>query len=91
MVQIFERPELAQVEDLTLKLARAHNELKLAEQERTNMLANISHDLRAPLTGQALPKLRLTVLMLTVIFVLIFLMLQICYKCCIGQYLSLAL
>ena len=51
MVQIFERPELAQVEDLTLKLARAHNELKLAEQERTNMLANISHDLRAPLTA----------------------------------------
>lgn len=49
--KVFEKPQLTQIEDLTLKLAQANLALKHAEEERTQMLANISHDLRAPLTA----------------------------------------
>lgn len=39
------------VEELSEKLLKANEELKKVEQQRTQMLENISHDLRAPLTA----------------------------------------
>lgn len=47
----FERPQISQVEDLTVKLALANRKLKEAENNRSKLLANISHDLRAPMTA----------------------------------------
>lgn len=47
----FSRPEVDVIEELTAKLIKANSQLKLAEEERTRMLENISHDLRAPLTA----------------------------------------
>lgn len=47
----FERPELSEVENLTLQLALANKKLKNIENMRTDMLANISHDLRTPMTA----------------------------------------
>lgn len=49
----FEQPQIATdtVEELSKKLITANNELKRLQDERTMMLENISHDLRAPLTA----------------------------------------
>ena len=47
----FEKPQLSEVENLTIQLAKVNKEMKEAEQQRTEMLANISHDLRAPMTA----------------------------------------
>lgn len=49
----FEQPKISAdlVDELSQKLLAANNELKRVEEERTMMLENISHDLRAPLTA----------------------------------------
>ncbi len=49
----FEQPHVDSdtVAELSKKLLEANNELKRAELERKNMIENISHDLRAPLTA----------------------------------------
>ena len=49
----FEQPSVASntVAELSAKLIEANKKLQDAEQERTIMLENISHDLRAPLTA----------------------------------------
>lgn len=47
----FEKPQLSQVENLTMQLAIANRKLKESEQQRLDMIANISHDLRAPMTA----------------------------------------
>jgi signal transduction histidine kinase len=49
----FERPHVDSntVAVLSQKLLEANNELKKAEEDRKNMLENISHDLRTPLTA----------------------------------------
>jgi len=39
------------VEELTIQLLEAHSKLQTLQKEREMMLANISHDLRAPLTA----------------------------------------
>lgn len=39
------------IEKLTLQLMQANNELQKMQRERSEMLANISHDLRAPITA----------------------------------------
>ena len=43
--------ESATIEKLTLQLVAANNELQKMQKERSEMLANISHDLRAPITA----------------------------------------
>ena len=48
---VFTQPEIAQVKDLTLKLAKANKQLSREHEIRNQMLANISHDLRAPMTA----------------------------------------
>ncbi|WP_035784586.1 sensor histidine kinase [Butyrivibrio sp. MC2021] len=49
----FQQPVVASdtVADLSAKLLEANKKLQIAERERTLMLENISHDLRAPLTA----------------------------------------
>ncbi len=49
----FEQPKVDSntIAELSAKLIESNNKLKLAEHERTLMLENISHDLRAPLTA----------------------------------------
>lgn len=47
----FEKPQLSEVENLTMQLAIANRKLKESEQQRLDMIANISHDLRAPITA----------------------------------------
>lgn len=47
----FTEPELNTVEGLTAKLIEVNARLQASEAERTRMLENISHDLRAPLTA----------------------------------------
>lgn len=48
---VFTQPEISQVKDLTLKLAKANKQLSNEHKIRNQMLANISHDLRAPMTA----------------------------------------
>ncbi len=50
---IFEQPgiESETIESLTAKLVVANQELQKVQKERSEMLANISHDLRAPITA----------------------------------------
>ncbi|MBP5332273.1 MAG: HAMP domain-containing histidine kinase [Lachnospiraceae bacterium] len=43
--------EAKTVEELTLQLIEAHSKLQALQKEREMMLANISHDLRAPITA----------------------------------------
>ena len=49
----FRSPSLEQetIESLSRKLFEANLQLKQLQQEREEMLANISHDLRAPITA----------------------------------------
>ena len=49
----FEQPKVDSdtIAELSAKLIESNNKLKAAERERTMMLENISHDLRAPLTA----------------------------------------
>ena len=47
----FTQPKITEVEDLTMKLAKANKELSDEKKLRNEMLANISHDLRAPMTA----------------------------------------
>ena len=49
----FDEPDVKekQIEELSAKLLVANQKLKESEMERTRMLENISHDLRAPLTA----------------------------------------
>ncbi len=47
----FSNPQLDVIEELTAKLIKANDRLNTVEKERTMMLENISHDLRAPLTA----------------------------------------
>ena len=43
--------EKTTVEELTVQLLEAHSKLQELQKERESMLANISHDLRAPITA----------------------------------------
>lgn len=47
----FEIPDINMVEALTAELLKVNERLKMSEQARTEMLSNISHDLRAPLAA----------------------------------------
>lgn len=47
----FEKPELLQVEDLTLKLLEANRKIKAEEEERLRIMSDIAHDLRAPVNA----------------------------------------
>ena len=53
MSKEFQSPNLEtkNVEELTLQLMDAHTKLQALQKEREMMLANISHDLRAPITA----------------------------------------
>lgn len=53
MSKEFQSPNLEakSVEELTLQLMEAHTKLQALQKEREMMLANISHDLRAPITA----------------------------------------
>ena len=49
----FHTPEIENetIEELSMKLLKANEQLKAEQKKRTEMLSNISHDLRAPLTA----------------------------------------
>lgn len=47
----FSSPELNEIEALTTRLLHANQKLEAFEKSRTELLANISHDLRAPVTA----------------------------------------
>ena len=53
MSREFQSPNLESktVEELTNQLLEAHSKLQALQKERELMLANISHDLRAPITA----------------------------------------
>lgn len=47
----FKKPQISEVRDLTIKLAKANKEISEERNMRKEMVANISHDLRAPMTA----------------------------------------
>ena len=47
----FTEPKILEVEDLTMQLLEANKKIKQDEEERTRMMSDIAHDLRAPVNA----------------------------------------
>lgn len=47
----FTEPKILEVEDLTMQLLKANKKIKQDEEERTRMMSDIAHDLRAPVNA----------------------------------------